>query len=476
MRFLASLFTSSFCFLLATSSTIQAEEYSPLSNLPDGSRSSIWVEDLQNQTSWQTLAQNTRFFPPASTLKLATALAAKLELEDDFAFTTELLSNGRDISIRFSGDPTLKTTHLKQLLEAYKQQNGANIRGDLWLDNSVFTGYERAVGWPWDILGVCYSAPSSAITLDENCAQASIYTLADGNTRVYVPEQYPIHVTTNAKTVSKAIQQSNHCDLELLTGDNNQYQLQGCLVERDKPLPLKFAIQDSTQYTSRTLYTLLRQLKIELGGEIKIGVMPNKANVIASHSSATLPELLDTMLKDSDNLIADNLTKAIGARFYLQPGSFANGTEAVKQILYSKAGIDLSRAQLADGSGLSRNNRINPMDMMSILKYIWQHDKELGLVALMPKSGESGTLKYRQSMRSDPVKGQIVAKSGSLYGSYNMAGFVLDQNGQPSAAFIQFITDYYPDKSEESGNVAPITRFEREFYRDLVEFTQVKHN
>ncbi|POF60164.1 D-alanyl-D-alanine carboxypeptidase/D-alanyl-D-alanine-endopeptidase, partial [Vibrio vulnificus] len=117
---------------------------------------------------------------------------------------------------------------------------------------------------------------------------------------------------------------------------------------------------------------------------------------------------------------------AIGARFYLQPGSFANGTEAVKQILYSKAGIDLSRAQLADGSGLSRNNRINPMDMMSILKYIWQHDKELGLVALMPKSGESGTLKYRQSMRSDPVKGQIVAKSGSLYGSYNMAGFVLD--------------------------------------------------
>ena len=43
----------------------------------------------------------------------------------------------------------------------------------------------------------------------------------------------------------------------------------------------------------------------------------------------------------------------------------------------------------------------------------------------MPYSGQSGTLKYRKSMRKAPIKGQIIAKSGSLYGSHNMVTLVL---------------------------------------------------
>ncbi|MGT0150760.1 D-alanyl-D-alanine carboxypeptidase [Vibrio metschnikovii] len=61
------------------------------------------------------------------------------------------------------------------------------MSGDIWLDISQFSGYQRAVGWPWDSLGVCYSAPVSAVNLDGNCIQASIYTQDNGSTRVYVP-------------------------------------------------------------------------------------------------------------------------------------------------------------------------------------------------------------------------------------------------------------------------------------------------
>ncbi|KYN86290.1 D-alanyl-D-alanine carboxypeptidase [Vibrio cidicii] len=472
MRFFLQTLCLLGCSFFSHVAAVQADNYAPLAYLPEGSRSSLWVENLQNQTSLSSLPSNPQLFPPASTLKLATALAAKLELGDDFVFTTQLLRDKQDIILRFSGDPTLTTEQLKTLFAEAKAQGITQISGDIWLDNSVFTGYERAVGWPWDILGVCYSAPSSAITLDENCVQASIYTQDDGNTRVYVPEHFPIYVKTDVKAVSKTVKEASHCDLELLTSSNNQYQLQGCLVERDKPLPLKFAVQDSTQYATRIVYNLLRQLNIRFTGQVQIG-KPNStsATLIATHQSSPLPILLNSMLKHSDNLIADNLTKALGAHFYLQPGSFNNGTEAIKQVLFAKAGIDLSRAQLADGSGLSRNNRMSPQDMMAILKYLWQHDAQLRILSMLPKSGVSGTLKYRQSMRQDPVKGQILAKSGSLYGSYNMAGFVLDQNGQPSSAFVQFITDYYP--SEESTPVAPITQFENAFYRDLLQFSQV---
>ena len=200
-----------------------------------------------------------------------------------------------------------------------------------------------------------------------------------------------------------------------------------------------------------------------------------KSTLIASHSSEKLPELLDIMLKKSDNLIADNLTKTLGATFYVQPGSFNNGTEAIKQILLTKANIDLSKAQLVDGSGLSRNNRMTSQTMAQVLRYIWENDQQLNLIEAMPTSGTDGTLKYRQSMRKAPIQGNIIAKSGSLYGSYNMAGFGLDKAGKPNSLFVQFVRDYFPEEPDPEKPVeAPITQFERAFYTDVVEFSQTQ--
>ncbi|ERB66164.1 D-alanyl-D-alanine carboxypeptidase [Vibrio coralliilyticus OCN008] len=412
--------------------SLSAFAYAPVGQLPDGSRAALLVESLDQQNSLLDTHNSDQYFPPASTLKLVTALAAKLELGDNFRFETQLEQIGKDVVIHFSGDPTLATEDLKQLFVVAKRNGLSRIDGDIWLDNSAFTGYDRAVGWPWDILGVCYSAPATAISLDGNCVQASIYTQEDGNTRVYVPEHFPVYVTTQASSVSKDQQESTQCDLELISSPDNHYQLQGCLTERSKPLPLKFAVQDPELYTQRMLNSVLNQLNLPFSGTVRIGQPAHSTNkaLLATHSSLPLTELLETMLKRSDNLIADNLTKTLGAKFYIQPGSFSNGTEAIKQIIFSNTGINLEATPMADGSGLSRNNRFTSQAMSKILRYIWLNDSTLKMIDLMPKSGESGTLKYRRSMRKDPIKGAFIAKSGSLYGSYNMAGFGLDSSGK----------------------------------------------
>lgn len=443
--------------------------------LPTGSRVSLIAEKLNGQSGINGIQVNREFFPPASTLKVITALAAKLELGDQFAFRTTIKSSKSDAVITFSGDPTLSTQDLKALLLQAKKNGLTRIKGDLWLDNSAFTGYDRAVGWPWDILGVCYSAPASAITLNENCVQASIYTQKNGTTRVYIPEHQPIQVKTSVKTVSKSVQKSRHCDLGLIANSDNQYELTGCLVDRgDKPLPLKFAVQDPERYTDQKVQRLLKQVGISLEGNVRIGKTPEKQRkLLAVHKSEPLPQLLDQMLKRSDNLIADTLTKTLGATFFVQPGSFANGTEAIKQIIFTKTGVDIRNARLEDGSGLSRNNRLSATSMAEVLRYIWKYDQQLNLIAIMPKSGESGTLQYRQSMRKAPIKGQLIAKSGSLYGTYNMAGYGLDKNGKPNTLFVQFVSDYFPEKRDDNKSVvAPITRFETLFYQDIVSFSQ----
>ncbi|CAE6912504.1 COG2027 D-alanyl-D-alanine carboxypeptidase (penicillin-binding protein 4) [Vibrio sp. B1FLJ16] len=461
-------------FFLSLLSPLVVQAYPHQKVLPEGVRISLVAEKLSDDTELAGIHPTEQLFPPASTLKIVTALAAKLELGDDFRFRTTLETSASDAVINFVGDPTLQTEDLKKLLTLAKKNGLSKIEGDLWLDNSVFTGYNRAVGWPWDILGVCYSAPASAITLNKNCVQASIYTQKNGGTRVFVPEHQPIQVKSSVETVSKSIQKSRHCDLGLLSNPDNHYELQGCLIEREKPLPLNFAVQDTERYTTRILATLLSELNIQVKGKVRVGSAPQKQRkLVAQHQSKPLPDLLDKMLKESDNLIADTLTKTLGAKFFVQPGSFSNGTEAIKQIIFAKTGVDIRQARLEDGSGLSRNNRISAAKMAELLRYIWKNDKTLNLITNMPKSGESGTLQYRQSMRSAPIKGQLIAKSGSLYGTHNMAGYGLDKQGKPNTIFVQFVSDYFPEEKDDSQPViAPITHFEQLFYRDIVNFSQ----
>ena len=51
----------------------------------------------------------------------------------------------------------------------------------------------------------------------------------------------------------------------------NHYQLQGCLSQRNKPLPLKFAVQNPALYTQRITSGLINQLQLSISGEVKAG-------------------------------------------------------------------------------------------------------------------------------------------------------------------------------------------------------------
>ncbi|MEJ2765485.1 serine-type D-Ala-D-Ala carboxypeptidase [Photobacterium sp. MCCC 1A19761] len=437
-----------------------------LSLLPAGHDAALIVADpatgeiLYSQREHQLQA-------PASTQKLLTALAARLYLPDNFYFTTDLERRGDDIILRFSGDPLLSRTQLADLLRQLKQHQLTRIEGDILLNGAVFDGYEQAPGWPWDILGVCYSAPSSSISLEHNCVQGALYSNQTPGelTRVNVPRHQPITVSSDARVVTQAEQEASYCELSLMTAPGNRYQLSGCLPERKKPLPLNFAVQDTVDYTAAVIRDELKRAGIRFQGQIRRDDQA-RGERLASHSSESLSTLLEVMVKDSDNLIADNLLKTLGRMYFTQPGTFANGVAAMKAILTEKAGLDLSQAVLVDGSGLSRNNRLTASLIMEVITYLYQHDEQLNLLRTLPVSGQSGTLKYRQSIRHQPLEGHILAKSGTLFGTHNLTGIVTTQSGK-HLLFVQLITNYHPPEQDTPGVAPPIEQFERQFYQSL---------
>ncbi|MGL5335243.1 MAG: D-alanyl-D-alanine carboxypeptidase/D-alanyl-D-alanine endopeptidase, partial [Enterovibrio sp.] len=360
---------------------------------------------------------------------------------------------------------------LKALLGKLKPRGISKIEGNIWLDDSIFSGYDLAVGLPWDILGVCYSAPTSAITLEGNCVHATLYNMAEGNkTRLYVPSHQPITTSSNVKALSKAQQQEANCDLQLSANNKNHYELTGCITKQEGPFPLKFAVQNPSKYVAAVTKQLLSELGIGFNG--KVQVMPagrkHQGTLIASHFSAKRDALLSTMLKDSDNLIADNLLKIMGHRYYRQPGSFINGTKALKLILKEKANIDLTSAVLVDGSGLSRNNLMTAGQLAQIMQWIYKNKRQ-ELLAILPVSGIDGTLKFRPSLRNAPIKGKLQAKSGAIFGSYNLVGVL--QRADRDLIVVQLVSHYhYPDEDKVQDKAQqPIFAFERALYQSLLQ-------
>ena len=434
--------------------------------LPEGSQYSVIVLPMHDKENKVVYSHNSDLLlPPASTQKIVTALAAKLFLGEDYHFTTTLERVGEDLVFRFSGDPMLKRKHLKKMLTQFVARDKKPIK-NIWLDGSAFSGYERGQGWPWDGTGACYSAPSAAITLDKNCVHAQIFSKAKpGNlTKVKWAKKHPVKVTTVAKIVTREQWKELHCDLGLISSRQNEYQLNGCMVQNKTPLGLKLAVQNPALFTKDILQKLTKELGIKYNGGIKITRKPRSEGlVIAQHKSASLPILVDVMMKQSDNLIADALFKTMAREKFGKPGTYIGAEKAVKAILEESAGIDINSAILADGSGLSRNNRMTVNHLALLIRYIYENDAELGLMSTFPVSGKSGTLKWRSSVSNKLLKGRLQAKTGSVFGTKNLAGVLQTAKGN-ELVVAQIVTNYFRGGR---GKKSALRKFERKLYSTL---------
>lgn len=401
---------------------------------------------------------------PASLQKLVTALASRLYLPTDFRFDTTVETHQNDVILRFSGDPTFTRTHLRVLIERLKTQQDT-IEGNLYLNGAAFDSSERAIGVPWDIMGVCYSAPSSSITMNGNCLYGKLDAAHEGTPVKAVKASAPQQVTIQANNIvlrEGLPQPAFDCELKLDTNGSNYYSVNGCVETHRLPVNFHLAIQNTTDYMQKVLQEELTRAGIQLNGQIIRNDLVS-GTVTQQHQSAPLMTLIDKMVKDSDNLIADNLMKTLGRMYFDQPGGFESGAGAIKAILKSKAGVNIDSAVIVDGSGLSRNNRMSVEQLMEVVQYIFKNP-DLDLIKTMPVSGHSGTLRGRPSVAQGPLVGRVTAKTGAIYGTYNLAGRLQARSGQP-LLFVQIVSYYHPNSHRNPRQ--PLRSFEKRLYESL---------
>jgi D-alanyl-D-alanine carboxypeptidase/D-alanyl-D-alanine-endopeptidase (penicillin-binding protein 4) len=182
----------------------------------------------------------------------------------------------------------------------------------------------------------------------------------------------------------------------------------------------------------------LRAAGVHVVGKPGRGVAPDDAAELASVPSPRLRGLVDYMDTESDNFVAEMLVKQLGARD-LGEGSTSAGMHVVRSVL-AEHGVPLAGVVVADGSGLSRFDRLTARALAALLVAADANPRlAAALRASLPVAGKTGTLQDR--MTRGPAYGVVRAKTGTTSRASALAGyaghayaFAILINGSPVAA------------------------------------------
>ncbi len=154
-----------------------------------------------------------------------------------------------------------------------------------------------------------------------------------------------------------------------------------------------------------------------------------KGEDVGSVESAPLADVVAYMLHESDNTIAELLTRVLA----IQTGATATPSASMAALTaqLGALGVDLSGLALYDGAGFSERNSIPPRVLTEALRAASAAPHTHELLGWLAEAGLTGTLGNR--FISTPGAGVVRAKTGSLTGVTSLAGVVITADGRPLA-------------------------------------------
>ncbi|MGZ4610297.1 MAG: D-alanyl-D-alanine carboxypeptidase/D-alanyl-D-alanine endopeptidase [Actinomycetes bacterium] len=181
--------------------------------------------------------------------------------------------------------------------------------------------------------------------------------------------------------------------------------------------------RDPAIAAGRDFAQLLSARGIAVHGQVSRTTAPAGARALAQVSSPTVAELVEADLATSDNDLAEALLRlvAVGRG---QPGTFADGTAAVGDVL-TELGVPTDGLHLLDGSGLARGSAIAPTTLAQLLATAagTAHAELRPVLTSLPVARFSGTLAFRfGTTPTGPGAGLVRAKTGTLTGVSTLAG------------------------------------------------------
>jgi len=185
-------------------------------------------------------------------------------------------------------------------------------------------------------------------------------------------------------------------------------------------------------FAAHQLVLTMRGMGIQAKASPHDAKTPGNARLLAIVSSPPMSVMLRLMDVPSDDLFAELFTKQLGVLFG-RGGTIADGARVISQTIADTYGL---HPRILDGSGLSRNDRSSPLDIVDLLREIWQTRVGRELAGALPTVGKEGTVIGIGD--KTPASGNCIAKTGTLNQVTNLAGYCRDRDHH-MVAFAFFI-------------------------------------
>jgi D-alanyl-D-alanine carboxypeptidase/D-alanyl-D-alanine-endopeptidase (penicillin-binding protein 4) len=159
------------------------------------------------------------------------------------------------------------------------------------------------------------------------------------------------------------------------------------------------------------------------GGGISVRAAPDgrstpaHAQLLALVDSPPMAAMTRLMDVPSDDLFAELFTKQLGVLFG-HAGSIPAGAAVIRQTIGDSYGL---HPTILDGSGLSRNDRSSPAQIVDLLRDVWHTPAGGQLAASLPTVGVEGTVQFIGV--KTPARDRCIAKTGTLNYVTNLAGY-----------------------------------------------------
>ena len=417
-----------------------------------------------------------RRFIPASNQKLWGTATALHELGEDYRYRTPVLGLGVDPSTGTAealvvvgrGDPTLSArfhesdhTALEWLADSVALAGIRRVAGDLIIDASYFDTAIVPGSWTFGNLNGTSAPPSGAFVVAEGLYSIRVTPGPTVGAPAVITPIAPDGVEPVANGVVTSPPGSNGGTSNSRGPWDDVQRFSGEIALDAQPRSFREPMSDPVKFAAHVFADALRARGVAIDGEVRIvydaaeaeairaghlvdaevaagstagtgltagasatgagmdaGMLPVRE--VAAWTSPPMREIVSAILGPSQNWIAEQLVRTLGAERGGR-GSWRAGLDVETAFLFGTVGVDSN-----DGSGMSYQNLVTPRAVAQLFDYARSAPWGPAFRAALAAPGREGTLENRLTA----LEGRLEGKTGTLSNVNALSGYVRRSDGR----------------------------------------------
>ena len=400
----------------------------------------IHVEDLNsNEILYSHNAD--QLLNPASNVKLLTAAAVLEKLGPSHTFSTELstqkFEDGRidDLFIRGEGEAFLLFRDVLSWAGELRMKGVEAIDGDLVIDDGIFDGAYLPPAYDIRESDAAWRAPIGAVSVNFNAISVKVEPADQVGQAARVrldPPNDHVQVVNRARTTRGAVPRIS-VSAEAF-GDATRVIVTGNIGVGANEVVQRKRIDNPPAFAGAVVAEAMQMMGIEFDGEVRGGEVPKERERLFVHNSAPVMDALSAMNKWSNNFIADQLLRVLGA-VEDEPSTWDASRLRAKTAL-DQNGLALGTYELINGSGLYDGNKLSTRQFVTLLRTMRDHPYGPEFTSTLAIAGVDGTMRSR--LNNGVTRANLRAKTGTLRDVTALSGYVTTAGGREVAFSIIF--------------------------------------